>query len=174
MGSQSTVDALAGFGDTLSFGISNWARGQLANYLYLDNNTVNTDSNAYLVGEVGAIIADLAGGAAAGIKAAGRYVKYSGLEYSHWIPRRSLPEAWRASKTIFNGNFVPKIEHALSDPFRYRFMPKAWKALNELPHWTKQQWVRIPKLFKGIGAGAGLGQAQASAQANKQAKCPCP
>lgn len=81
-------------------------------------------------------------------------MKGAGKEFSHWIPKRM-----GGPRTILNGNYVPVAEHALSDPFRYQFMSRAWKALNPLPGAILQQWNRIPKLFKGAGAGAGAGAA---------------
>jgi RHS repeat-associated protein len=72
-----------------------------------------------------------------------------GLEFSHWIPaRRGGP------RSILNGNYVTATEHALSDPYRYRFMPAAWKAENPMPSVLEQQWNRIPDVYKGITAGA--------------------
>jgi hypothetical protein len=44
-----------------------------------------------------------------------------GKEFSHWIPNRA-----GGPRSIWNGNYVPKSTHALSDPYRYRFMPRSW------------------------------------------------
>jgi hypothetical protein len=92
----------------------------------------------------------VATGLAGGIEAAG--AKGAGKEFSHWIPRR-----WGGARSIWNGNFVPKEVHAVSDPFRYRFMPRAWKEANSLLNPVAQQWVRLPNVYKGIGAGVGYG-----------------
>ncbi len=62
-------------------------------------------------------------------------------------------------RSMLNGNYVTKEAHALSDPWRYRFMPKAWKKLHAMPNVLAQQWARIPKLLKGLVAGAGYGGA---------------
>jgi len=65
-------------------------------------------------------------------------------------------------RSNWNGNFVDKVVHALSDPYRYRFMPKAWKAENPMPNMLWQQWTRIPNVYKGAGAGAAAGSAGAA------------
>ena len=80
-----------------------------------------------------------------------------GKEFSHWIPRRNLPNWLKNRKTIWNGNFVPTETHALSDPYRYRFMPKNWKAKNPMYNPFKKHWIRLPNSYKGIGAGGALG-----------------
>jgi hypothetical protein len=69
-----------------------------------------------------------------------------------------------------NGNLVTAAEHALNDPYRYRFMSAAWKAANPMnPAWL-QQWNRIPLLLKGAGAGAAYGGLSSAANGGK---CGC-
>ena len=88
----------------------------------------------------------------AGAEAAGGPAR--GLEFSHWIPNRA-----GGPVSIFNGNYVSPVTHALSDPWRYRFMSPVWKASNPMPSVMMQQWMRIPNVFKGAGAGAAAGAA---------------
>jgi hypothetical protein len=59
---------------------------------------------------------------------------------------------------VLNGNFVSIAEHALSDPKRYQFMPRAWKQANPMPGRLIQQWSRLPKALKGLGAGLAAGR----------------
>lgn len=99
----------------------------------------------------GVVVTTIIGGVA-GWRAAG--TKGAGKDFSHWIPNR-----WGGPRSKWNGNFVPVIEHALSDPFRYQFMKKTWKEANKMPHFLIQQWVRIPKVYKGIIAGNMYGNA---------------
>jgi RHS repeat-associated protein len=116
----------------------------------------------------------LAGGAG-GWKAAGKAAK--GMEYSHWVPARALPggrgglldDLTKAAK--LNGNYVSKAEHALSDPSRYRFMPKTWKAANPLPDPLTQQLNRLPLFPTGLAAGAGVAAAGAAASSGSGGGC---
>lgn len=98
-------------------------------------------------------------GGAAGWEAAG--AKGVGKEFSHWIPNRM-----GGARSKWNGNFVEKELHALSDPYRYRFMSKIWKAENPMPNRIWQQWVRIPYVYKGGAAAGALG-------AGISSKCGC-
>ena len=75
-----------------------------------------------------------------------------GKEFSHWIPNRA-----GGPRSIWNGNYVPKSTHALSDPYRYRFMPRSWKGNNPMYNPFRKHWVRFPNALKGIGAGGALG-----------------
>jgi hypothetical protein len=140
------VDGVAGFGDSLSFGISQYTREAY------DIGSVDYDSTAYTVGEVGGFAYSTAFGGAVGLRMAGRAGK--GLEFSHWIPNRM-----GGPRSLWNGNFVPSVTHALSDPYRYRFMPRAWKVLNPMPSQMMQQWVRLPYVYKGVAAGGAYGAA---------------
>jgi hypothetical protein len=90
-------------------------------------------------------------GFAGGLKAAG--AKGAGKEFSHWIPNRMRGPRW-------NGNFVPPSRHYYHDPYRY---PKGWRDLG--PKWNpvRQQFDRIPNVYKGGVAGAGCGAVDAAA-----------
>lgn len=154
--SDSTVNFFAGFGDTLSFNATRGVRSMMG----IDGG-VDTCSTAYSSGEWAGIAAALATGFVGGVKAAGS--KGFGKEFSHWIPKRM-----GGPRTIFNGNYVPTATHALSDPYRYRFMPRAWKEANPPMNRAMAQWVRFPNVYKGTAAGGGYGAAGAT-----QAECGC-
>jgi RHS repeat-associated protein len=141
----------AGMGDNLSFGLTSFIRQQMG-----VDDVVDKCSGLYSAGEWTGIALSTAIGAAAGAKAAGG--KAAGREFSHWLPNR-----WGGPRSILNGNWVTTAEHALNDPYRYRFMNAAWKAANPMnPAWL-QQSNRIPLLLKGAGAGAAYGGASAAA-----------
>ena len=144
---QPVVDFSAGMGDTLSFGITNWARNKMDT-----NGVVNQCSTSYSAGEWTGIATSTVIGGAAGWRAAG--TKAVGKEFSHWIPNRM-----GGPRSLWNGNYVSTVEHALSDPYRYRFMPRAWKEANPMSNPFFQQWNRIPNVYKGAGAGAAIGGA---------------
>jgi RHS repeat-associated protein len=153
---QGVVDFSAGMGDTLLFG-----QGQrLRDALGIDGG-VDQCSNDYDNGEWAGIAGSLATGLAGGLRAAG--AKGAGKEFSHWIPNRM-----GGPRSVWNGNFVPTATHALSDPYRYRFMPKAWKTRNPMPNVASQQWTRIPNVYKGAAVGAAYGAAGAA-----QSGCTC-
>ncbi len=134
------VNFAAGFGDTLSFGLSSLARSGM------DIGGVDTCSGAYTGGQVAGVAMGIAMGGAAGLEAAG--TKGAGREFSHWIPNRM-----GGPRSLWNGNYVSAEEHALSDPYRYRFMPRSWKADNPMPNAASQQWTRLPNVYKGAAAG---------------------
>jgi RHS repeat-associated protein len=100
----------------------------------------------------------IAAGGVEGLDAAG--APGPGLEFSHWIPNR-----WGGPRSLWNGNFVSTVEHALSDPYRYRFMSGAWKALNPPADFLSSMWNRIPLVYKGAAAGSVPGAAAAAANA---------
>jgi RHS repeat-associated protein len=110
-----------------------------------------------MVGEVLITAATVGAGTIKGVQSAGTAAR--GLEFSHWIPARV-----GGPRTILNGNYVKPAVHALSDPYRYRFMPKVWKAENPMPSVISQQFTRIPDVYKGAAAGAGVAGAAASGQ----------
>ncbi|MGB7159653.1 MAG: RHS repeat-associated core domain-containing protein, partial [Tepidisphaeraceae bacterium] len=89
-----------------------------------------------------------------------------GKEFSHWIPNRH-----GGPRSVWNGNYVSPKTHALSDPYRYRFMPKTWKANNPMPNVLSQQWVRVPDALKGTAGGAMLGAADD--YSDDSDPCPC-
>jgi len=148
--SQELVNGVAGYGDTLSFGATSWVRDRMGT-----NGQVNKCSKYYTAGELLGVATATVIGGAAGWEAAG--TRGAGKEFSHWIPNRM-----GGPRSNWNGNFVDKVVHALSDPYRYRFMPKAWKAENPMPNMLWQQWTRIPNVYKGAGAGAAAGSAGAA------------
>lgn len=164
------------FGGTIDAGE---AYGEAALGTYAD---ILTDSNAAWYEKAGAAaggffsalwtpctsdstftVLSTAAGAAGGLRAAGS--KAAGKEFSHWIPDRYLKRTGSDflrnsfGRSPLNGNYVSKVEHALSDPKAYRFMPRAWKEANPMPNRVIQQWNRIPKVYKGTAAGAVVGSA---------------
>ena len=86
-------DAVAGFGDTISFGISKHIRDLIANELDL-GETVNQHSWYYKGGEVAGVAYSMAMGAAGGAKAAVKGWSH----YSHSFLPKSLLKR-------LNGNF---------------------------------------------------------------------
>jgi len=137
----------AGFADFWTFGLTEWFRDQVN-----PGNSVDKCTPWYKAGELLGAASTVGTGLAGGLRAAG--VKAAGKEFSHWFPAR-----WKGPRSIWNGNFVSPETHALSDPFRYRFMNAEWKKANPMPSRTRQQWVRFPKAYKGSLAGAGYGAA---------------
>lgn len=88
----------------------------------------------------------VAAGGAAGWRAAGQ--KAAGKEFSHWVPKRL-----GGPNSKWNGNYVSTKHHALSDPYRYKFAPKAWKQANPIwPAW-KRQAARVPYWMSRSAAG---------------------
>lgn len=147
---QSVVDFSAGMGDVILF-----AQGQRLRDLVGVDGGVDQCSSAYSAGEWAGIAASVATGVAGGIRAAG--ARGLGREFSHAIPARS-----GGPRSIWNGNYVTTAEHALSDPYRYRFMPRAWKAQNPMPNRLDQLWTRTPNTWKGAAGGAVYGGAGAA------------
>ncbi|KXU31118.1 hypothetical protein A0J57_17655 [Sphingobium sp. 22B] len=141
-GSGSVRDFLWGAGDVALLGFGD----ELRDALGID--PVDMNSTAYTAGEITGSVALLATGVGGGIRAAGAAAR--GLEFSHFIPARM-----GGARSIWNGNFVSTATHALSDPFRYRFMPRSWKAANPMPNRASQLWTRTPNTAKGTAAGAG-------------------
>ncbi|WP_246432211.1 RHS repeat-associated core domain-containing protein [Xanthomonas theicola] len=146
---QGVVDFAAGFGDTISFGATDWVRDQMGT-----NDAVNKCSGGYSAGEWSGIAYGFAAGGATGWRSAG---KKAGMEFSHWIPNRM-----GGPRSLWNGNYVSTVTHALSDPYRYRFMPRAWKALNPMPSRLTQQLVRLPSVYTGAAAGGAVAGASAA------------
>ncbi len=146
------ADFSAGAGSVLSIGLTD-----LINDATGASSVVNKCSGWHSAGTVAGIALTTAIGGAAGAEAAEANAGEKGFEFSHWIPDRV-----GGPRSIFNGNYVSTAEHALNDPFRYRFMDPAWKALNPMNPAGQQQWNRIPLLLKGAGAGAAAGGASAA------------
>src|SRR4051794_2112691 len=78
------------------------------------------------------------------LKGALKGVKEAGTEFSHWIPARlGGPRAW------WNGQAVSVAEHAITDSFRYRFMPVAFKdAVKGAWNPVRQQLNRLPQVAR--------------------------
>jgi RHS repeat-associated protein len=120
-----------------------------------------SQSSANIVDAGVGIIGSAAGGTVRGIAAAGAPAR--GLEYSHWIPDRTLKAVgneWLRNgfgRSVANGNYVPTATHALSDPYRYQFMSAAFKEANAMPSVLSQQWTRLPEVYKWGAAGAAAG-----------------
>lgn len=136
------VNFSAGLGDVLLLGFGDEIRA------WLDIGSVDIGSSAYGAGEVTGSVALLATGVAGGIRAAG--ARGAGMEFSHAVPARM-----GGPRSIWNGNYVTTRTHALSDPYRYRFMSQAWKRANPMPNRASQLWTRTPNTIKGTAAGAG-------------------
>ena len=148
-------DFCAGWGDTLSFGITRGIR-----YLGDCDSVVNYDSGWYTAGEITGFVHSTALGGACGWRLAGG--PGPGKEFSHWIPKRYGRPFRCYTKWI--GNYVTVEVHAMSDPYRYNFMSKCFKDAHQpWPRWY-QQWVRIPLVYKGMGCGAIYAGSSISAQ----------
>jgi hypothetical protein len=147
------VDGAAGFGDTISFGITSKIRDST------DIGDVDKCSAAYDAGEWAGIAYGFAAGGVGGLRAAGQ--KAAGKEFSHWIPHRL-----GGPRSIWNGNFVTPARHYLHDPFRY---PRGWRDLGDKWPAVLQQLDRIPNIFKGTA----LGGAAAGASAATGDECGC-
>lgn len=149
-------DFAAGFGDTVTFGLSRVLRDHVFTNFY--KGTVDYDSTSYTVGEVTGVATTTVVGGVAGLRSAGSMAGKAGAEFSHWIPARM-----GGARSLFNGNFVSKATHALSDPYRYRFMPRVWKLANPMPNVLTQQLVRLPMVYTYGAAGAAVGGASMAA-----------
>jgi hypothetical protein len=153
---QDVGNTAEAFTDALTFGSASRLNNALG-----AGNYVNRCGISHKLGSAAGIVASVAFGGALGAEAAGANAGKKGFEFSHWIPDR-----FGGPRSLWNGNWTTIAEHALNDPFRYRFMPAAWKALNPMnPTWL-QQLNRIPLLITGTAAGAGVGGAGAIAGAN--------
>jgi RHS repeat-associated protein len=154
----------AGYADTLSFGLTSYARGWMGY-----DNVVDHRSGWYHGGEAFGLLHSIAiGGAWRSARAPNLAMGMSrpnpafprGIEWverSHWIPNRYLPQwlSWQR----WNLKLMWGSEHALIDPFRYRMMPRWWKAANPMPPWYVQQWRRVPYWAQGSLGGLGYGGA---------------
>jgi RHS repeat-associated protein len=143
---QTGIDFIAGAGDTLSFGATNWIRDQMGT-----NDFVNHNSGFYTAGEAGGVALSIGIAGAVGAEAATANAGKAGFEFSHWIPARM-----GGPRSLFNGNYVSQGFHYLTDPFRY---PSGWRALGPKLNPALQQLLRIPWLYDGAAAGAAYGGA---------------
>lgn len=154
----------AGMGDTLSFGLTYMIRD------CMDMNAViNCGSGYYLAGELaGTATSTVIGGSAGAIRGRqllGQIAKDNqymarGKEYverSHWI----IPQRAKWAGPIRNMDWNIKLmwgsEHAMADPYRYRFLKKAGKVVYTLKDPLTAFWARTPEYFKGGLAGAAYG-----------------
>jgi RHS repeat-associated protein len=155
---QSVVDYSAGFGDTISFGFTDWVRDRMDT-----NSSVNKCSSAYSAGEWTGVGYGFAAGGAAGWRI-GASRTATRTEFSHWIPNRM-----GGPRSAWNGNYVSPRTHAMSDPYRYRFMPRDWKDANPIWPAPARQAARLPYWIPGMGMG---GSAAAGSAANGN-DCEC-
>jgi len=170
----------AGWGDTLTFGLT----AAIRQWMGVDS-VVNRCSGQYHVGQIVGVIHATAIGGAAGYarnlaraslpprfnRLFWRHTEY--VDASHWIPRRSLVRmaqriprlngAWFL-KGNWNTKHMYATDHALIDPYRWRFMTKDFKVyhnphnpkVSPLPVWL-QQWKRIPDQYQWGAAGLAYG-----------------
>jgi RHS repeat-associated protein len=138
----------AGWGDTLSFGLTHGFRA-LAGY----DNYVNHNSGWYHGGQAVGVAHSIALGGAAGFSRAG--MRGAGREFSHWIPNR-----WGGPRSLWNGNYVSPTFHYFTDPFRY---PAGWQALGPRPlsglgqQLGRIPWVYVGGVLGGLYGGASVG-----------------
>jgi RHS repeat-associated protein len=164
----STASGWAGFGDTVSFGITNVIR-DLTNH----NDVVNKCGVGYKVGQVAGIIHSILLGGAGGWRAAGS--AGPGMQFSHFIPGRALTwSSWASwlGRTRLNGNFVSQGVHAVSDPWAWRFLQfplKRTATMLPVPIWTRL-WMRLPNFPSGVAMGGlgGFAQHQANQSFNQK------
>lgn len=147
---QGFVNATAGFGDTLSFNLTNYVRDRMGT-----NGVVDKCSKAYAGGQVAGIALATAMGGAAGLEAAGARAGEAGYEFSHWIPTRL-----GGPRSLWNGNYVSQEFHYLTDPFRF---PSGWQSYGDKLPAVLQQLGRVPWVYGGGAAGAAYGGAAAAA-----------
>jgi RHS repeat-associated protein len=82
----------------------------------------------------------------------------AGREWSHWIPARfarGRPNGFLPSWIVaspLNGNYRSALTHAMNDPFRARFLGRAFMNSRLNPAWLRQ-WNRLPDWIKGLGMG---------------------
>lgn len=154
---QGLLDGVTGFGDgaysAITFGMGDL--GDIRALLSIDGG-VDESSSLYSGGHLaGAINGGAALGGAIGLLGKGT----RGFEYSHFVPQRFLSRfgITRAWKSPLNGTYVPKLFHALTDKFRYRFMPRTFKAQfgssSFIPQGA-QQALRVPPVYVGGALGA--------------------
>ncbi len=154
---QYVMDGVVGFGDgafnAITFGLGDL--DEIRKAMGIDGGVnLNSDAynNSYIVGAING------GGAVGGaLGLVGKGVK--GFEYSHFIPQRYLKNygITRSWRPAINGTYVPKLYHALTDKFRYRFLPRTFKIQyglqSPIPQGV-QQLLRTPPVIVGSGLGA--------------------
>lgn len=159
---QGLVDFSAGWGDMVSFGLTNKIRD-----LAGTNDVVNRCSGSYRGGEAAGFVNDLAIGWAGGARSAVKGY----AEFSHsLLPNRFLKTIdngfarWlNVRGNRLNGDFITWELHAAIDPWAYRFAPKAWKSANAMfPAW-RQLINRMPYFPGSAIFGSGAAAMNASA-----------
>jgi uncharacterized protein RhaS with RHS repeats len=148
---QGVVNASAGFGDTLSFGLTNKVRNAMGT-----NGVVNKCSNAYTAGQVAAVALDVGLGGAAGLAASEANAGRAGYEFSHWIPNR-----FGDPRSPWNGNYISQELHYLTDLYRF---PPGWQQYGDKLPAALQQLLRVPGVYPGAAAGGAAGAASAASQ----------
>jgi RHS repeat-associated protein len=164
---QEAAEFAAGFGDTVSFGLTDQFRDATGLNAGLDKS-----SGAYGLGGKAGMAHSFAMGGAGAVRASGSFrssqwfrsqnktpLHHPGVaggkdfwERSHWIfPRRSSAPDWLKNSAL-NIKWMRGSEHAMADPARYRFVKKWWKAQNPLPHPLVQFWNRTPGYVQGAPA----------------------
>jgi RHS repeat-associated protein len=150
---QDVGNVAEAFTDTITFGSASRLNDALG-----AGGAVDRCGVGHKLGTAAGIVSSIAIGGAVGAEAAEANVGEEGFEFSHWLPDRM-----GGPRILENGNWTSIAEHALNDPFRYRFMSAAWKAANPInPAWL-QQLNRIPLLLEGAAAGGAWGGAGAMA-----------
>jgi len=144
------ANLFAGMGSVLSFGLTD-----VVNDLTGASSMVDECSGWHSTGEWTGVGLSVAIGGAGGLEKG--LAKAANAEWSHWIPirLRSVPDFIKNSR--LNGQYMNIFEHALNDPYRYRFMPNAWKAANPINPGLLRQLNRMPPWVKGSIAGATYG-----------------
>jgi RHS repeat-associated protein len=153
---QNLSDFSAGFGDTLTFGLTQKVRQWMGT-----DDVVNKCSGFYTGGQIAGIGTSIALGGALGAEAAEANAGREGFEFSHWIPNR-----FGGPRSIFNGNNVSQEFHYLTDPFRY---PSGWQEFGPKLNPVLQQVLRVPWVYDGAAAGGAYGGA--SAMAGRKSGC---
>ena len=160
LGDSSNV--IAGAGDTLSFGLSAYARNQWGDFFYGNTpRAVNTCSGSYKIGIGAGVALSTAIGGGAGFEEG--VEREAGEEWSHWIPDRARQGrgGWIPDFIVnsdLNGQYVSDLEHALNDDDR---MLKGMTLADKNPAWL-QQLNRIPPWVTGAGGGAAYGGASST------------
>lgn len=153
---QGAVDFAAGWGDMVSFGITNQVRNAMGT-----NGNVNRCSSAYGWGEAAGFANTIAIGAAGGAKAAvSGYANFShSLFPARWATGALKNRKWwldnrfgkwlagRRSHNRLNGDYVPWQLHARMDALAYRSLSAVDKLRAGIPFGPLRQAInRIPYL----------------------------
>lgn len=168
------VDFSSGFGDTISFGLSSYIRGQ-----WNIDGGVNKCSSAYGAGRITSDVVSLIGGGGLIGKS---FIRFRGTEWSHFLPDRWIRPFTRKGRpnsayipwldnavgraffnSRFNGNFVTRYVHRMSDYFR-QFPGMT----NSDPRWSLLR--RFANRIPGFIPGSAL---VTTPLGNAGPRCPC-